>query len=252
MFIITERLFLRPVWQEDAADIHLLINDWDIASKLARVPWPYALSDAQDFTVYAERAADAGREISLAICLRPSNQIIGLIGCQKHQTGEWELGYWLGKSFWGHGFAAEAAQAVVAGMFESRREPVLVSGYHLDNTASGRVLAKLGFTPIYVEDAYCRAQNRDVPVQRVKLTRLHWLDHSPISPIKLNHLSDQSDRERMVYNKKIDPSYLDTAPQNCADLIEEGSRSAPTNLRAGCMICTYRCTGVDHDRSQHC
>jgi RimJ/RimL family protein N-acetyltransferase len=175
MFIITERLFLRPVWKEDAADIHLLINDWDIVSKLARVPWPYTVADAQDFTNYAEKAADQGDEIALAICLRPSNQIIGLIGCKKHDTGAWELGYWLGKPFWSHGFATEAVQAVVAGMFESRREPVLVSAYHLDNPASGKVLAKLGFAPCYVEDEYCRAQDCYVPVQRLKLSRADWL-----------------------------------------------------------------------------
>jgi RimJ/RimL family protein N-acetyltransferase len=184
MFIITERLFLRPVWKEDAADIHPLINEWDVASKLARVPWPYGLADAREFTDYAEQAADNGREIVLAICLRPANRIIGLIGCQKHDTGAWELGYWLGKPFWGHGFATEAAQAVVAGMFESRREPVLVSGYHLNNPASGRVLAKLGFTPIYVEEAYCRAQGRNVPVQRLKLLRADWrLSHWPASSL---------------------------------------------------------------------
>jgi hypothetical protein len=35
------------------------------------------------------------------------------------------------------------------------------------------------------------------------------LDHSPI---RLNHLSDQSDRERMVYNKKIDPDLVPKYP----------------------------------------
>ncbi len=179
MFIITERLFLRPLWQEDADAIHSVINDWDIVSKLSRVPWPYTMSDAQGFARYAETAADNGSDLVLAVCLRPSLQIIGTIGCAKRDTGDWELGYWLGKSFWGHGFVTEAAQALVAGMFESCRVPVLMSGHHLDNPASARVLAKLGFTPLYVEDEPCRARLQDVPVQRLKLTRAEWLAHQP-------------------------------------------------------------------------
>jgi phosphatidylglycerophosphate synthase len=44
-------------------------------------------------------------------------------------------------------------------------------------------------------------------------------------PDQIESLCDQSDRERMVCTFKIDPSSLDTAPQNGADLIEEGSNS---------------------------
>ncbi len=175
MFIITERLFLRPVWTEDTADIHPLINDWDIVSRLARVPWPYTLADAATFTAYAENAADADTEISLAICLRPTLQIIGLAGCVRQATGAWELGYWLGKAYWGHGFVTEASNAVIAGMFDSRRVPLLVSGHHLDNPASGSVLAKLGFKPDGVTQELCRARNQDVAVQRLKLARADWL-----------------------------------------------------------------------------
>lgn len=175
MFIITQRLFLRPIWQEDAETIHLAINDWDIVSKLARVPWPYTMADAEAFTRYAEQAADADTEVALAVCLRPSLQFIGTIGCARRDTGAWELGYWLAKTWWGHGFVSEAGEALVAGMFESRRVPVLVSGHHLDNPASARVLAKLGFAPQSVENELCRAQSKNVPVQRLRLTRTDWL-----------------------------------------------------------------------------
>jgi RimJ/RimL family protein N-acetyltransferase len=179
MFIITQRLFLRPVWQDDAKQIHGLINDWDIVSKLARAPWPYQVQDAEAFAAYAEAAADADTEMTLAICLRPSNQLVGLVGCQKHDSSTWELGYWLGKSWWGHGFATEAARALLAGMFDSRRVPLLTSGYHLDNPASGKVLAKLGFTPGPEVRQLCRAQQREVPVQRLTLTRKAWQARLP-------------------------------------------------------------------------
>ncbi len=174
MFIQTERLFLRPLWREDATQIHPLVNDWDVVSKLARAPWPYTLSDAQAFTDYAETAADTGKELVLAICLRPSLQIIGCIGALRHRDGARELGYWLGQPYWRHGFASEAAEALVVGLFESLRVGQLISGYHLDNPASARVLAKLGFTPTHTAVEPCRAQGKDIAVQRMALARTTW------------------------------------------------------------------------------
>jgi RimJ/RimL family protein N-acetyltransferase len=174
MFIQTERLFLRPLWREDADQIYPLINEWDVVSKLARAPWPYTLSDAHVFTDYAEAAAESGNELVLAICLRPSLQIIGCIGALRHRDGAREIGYWLGKSYWGHGFASEAAAALVSGLFESLRVGQLISGFHLDNPASARVLAKLGFQATHAAVEPCRAQSKDVPVQRMALTRSAW------------------------------------------------------------------------------
>jgi RimJ/RimL family protein N-acetyltransferase len=174
MFIITERLFLRPLWREDAAALYPLINEWDVVSKLARAPWPYALHDAEIFTKYAEKASDAGTEMVLAICLRPSLRIIGCIGALRHTDGSREIGYWLGKSYWGHGFTSEAAQALVAGLFESCRVAELISGHHLDNPASARILAKLGFRPSHIASEPCRAQGTEVAVQRLTLSRRAW------------------------------------------------------------------------------
>jgi RimJ/RimL family protein N-acetyltransferase len=181
MFIVTERLFLRPVWQEDGEAIQLLLNDWDVASRLARVPWPYTRADADDFTRYAERADENGTERVLAISLRPAARLIGLIGCHHLESGEDEIGYWLGKSYWGHGFASEASKAFINGLFQSLRMTVITAGYHVGNQQSAKVLAKQGFTPTHVEQQHCRAQNADVPVQKVRLLRDAWLCSEPIA-----------------------------------------------------------------------
>lgn len=181
MFIVTERLFLRPLWPEDAEAIQPLLNNWDVASRLARVPWPYTRADADDFTRYAEHADEAGTERVLAISLRPSAQLIGLIGCHHLDSGEDEIGYWLGKPFWGHGFASEATRAFIDGLFHSLRLTVLSAGYHVGNQRSARLLTKHGFTPTNVEEQHCRAQNADVPIQKVRLSRDAWLSSVPIA-----------------------------------------------------------------------
>jgi RimJ/RimL family protein N-acetyltransferase len=77
-----------------------------------------------------------------AIVLRPSC-FIGV--CGLHPRGEWEFGYWLGKPYWGKGYATEAAGRVVTFAFEELIAQKLKAGWYYDNPKSGRVLEKLGF-----------------------------------------------------------------------------------------------------------
>ena len=49
MFARTKRLTLRPGWPEDAALLSEAIAHEAVATRLARVPWPYTLDDAAAF-----------------------------------------------------------------------------------------------------------------------------------------------------------------------------------------------------------
>ena len=71
---------------------------------------------------------------------------MGCIGIDATDTGETELGYWIGRRHWGQGYATEAGRAVIdiARMLGHER---LVASHFVDNPASGRVLRKLGFAP---------------------------------------------------------------------------------------------------------
>jgi RimJ/RimL family protein N-acetyltransferase len=57
-----------------------------------------------------------------------------------------EIGWRLRREFWGHGYATEGARAVLRWAFQDRNLDRLISIRHVDNIASGRVMAKLGFT----------------------------------------------------------------------------------------------------------
>jgi len=61
---------------------------------------------------------------------------------RKHSNGE--LGYWIGKPFWGKGYCTEAARALIVVCFETL-ELNRVHAHHVDgNPASGRVMEKAG------------------------------------------------------------------------------------------------------------
>ena len=58
--LVTERLSLRPLQADDAAALHRLVNDWEVAKTLARVPFPYPRELAMDMSMRcAERAVVA-------------------------------------------------------------------------------------------------------------------------------------------------------------------------------------------------
>ena len=143
MFARTERLLLRPGWSEDAPALFQAICDPRIVGNLALAPWPYSLADAETFLARERGPADA----TCLIFLRTSGapRLVGGIGIAGVGSDEHELGYWIARAFWGRGFATEAGMAAIANARESLRLKRLSAGHFLDNPASGRVLAKLGF-----------------------------------------------------------------------------------------------------------
>ena len=59
---------------------------------------------------------------------------------------ECELGYWIGKPYWGHGYVPEAAQVLICHGFEKLSMSVIWCGYYDGNNQSKRVQEKCGFT----------------------------------------------------------------------------------------------------------
>ena len=144
MFARTERLLLRPGWREDAAPLAALLADGTIARNVTDMPHPYGEADALDFLGLLQEPLLP----RLLVFTRTGGapRLIG--GCDLHRgaDGAVELGYWIGRPYWGLGFATEAARAVL-GMGRACGHTAIRAGHFVDNPASGRVLRKLGFRP---------------------------------------------------------------------------------------------------------
>lgn len=65
-----------------------------------------------------------------------------------------EIGYWIGKPYWGQGLSTEAARAIIKEARETLGVEALLAGAFADNPASLRVLQKLGFKPTGIEEMY--------------------------------------------------------------------------------------------------
>lgn len=145
MFALTERLLLRPAWEEDADPIFRAIADEGIVRNLASAPWPYLPCHADTFVAIPR---PAHRPVSL-IFLRTGGapELAGCIGIDSMPGGEVEMGYWIARKHWGSGIATEAGAAMLRFARDTLRLPRVIAGHFLDNPASGRVLRKLGFQP---------------------------------------------------------------------------------------------------------
>ena len=169
MFARTERLLLRPGWSEDAPALYEAIRDERIVRNLATAPWPYRLADAHAFLAREPKdPLDARCVIALRTDGAP--RLIGTIGFGRTEEGDPEFGYWIARRWWGQGFATEAGRAVVAIARDSLRLKKLAAGHFLDNPASGRVLAKLGFRPTgVVANRYSAGRGGEAPCRLFEL-----------------------------------------------------------------------------------
>lgn len=163
--IRTERLCLRPVATRDLPEIARLIGDFDVAKMLSVVPHPYAVEDAWTwFRQTAAAAEDGERAFAIEVGGRPA----GVISVGK-PAAQPELGYWLGKPYWGQGVMTEAGRSVLAWLFDTSDTETVVSGALDENAGSLNVLTKLGFGEAHPYVIPVRSRGKDVAATRVRL-----------------------------------------------------------------------------------
>ena len=132
-------------WKDgDRARFVALADDRDIWLNLRdRFPHPYTRADAEEWL-----SLQQGREPidNFAIC--DTAGPIGGIGLTKREGDmrhSAELGYWLGKPFWGRGIATAAAREVTAYGFRELGLLRIDALVLTENMASIRVLEKVGY-----------------------------------------------------------------------------------------------------------
>ncbi|HEY2179396.1 MAG TPA: GNAT family N-acetyltransferase [Caulobacteraceae bacterium] len=138
-----DRLVLRPLRAADAAPITPLAGDPGVSRMTTSIPHPFGREMAEGFIA---RMAEADPTCEQALAIeRRDGAFMGVIGFHPNSAGAIELGYWLGRPFWGEGYMTEAAATALAWAREGWGKRYLASGHFADNAASGRVLAKSDF-----------------------------------------------------------------------------------------------------------
>jgi len=146
MFIVIEtpRLILRRFTIDDAALIQQLNSDPEVLKYLHEPPLE-TIEQAEHIlntVILPQYENNLGR---WAIHTKDNNEFIGWCGLKhRPELDEIDLGYRLKKSAWGKGFAKEAAQHTLEHGLKKLQLPIITGRAHIENTASLKILEKIG------------------------------------------------------------------------------------------------------------
>ena len=141
--IRTERLLIKTPEIDDKFELTQLINDKDVIKWLSEIPFPYTLSHAEEFI---ERSRERVlKQESYNFMIFQDKKMIGGIGLSEFNNKSCQVGYWLGKQYWGNGFATEALKSILDFGFDQLNLEKIYAAYKIGNEGSIRVLAKCGF-----------------------------------------------------------------------------------------------------------
>lgn len=168
--LTTPRLVLRALAPADAPVLHRLVNDWEVAKNLSRVPFPYPRELADEWIASTQAQIAAGTAWHLAI--EAAGALIGCIGLTLDRDGRAaELGYWIGRPHWGQGYAPEAAARLLAWALGA----LSIDGAHasvlVEHARSQAVLRRLGFREVGVGTSAYVSRGKAMPVRRFAATR---------------------------------------------------------------------------------
>ena len=172
--LATERLTLRPFRPDDAAELHRLLNDWEVCRSLAAVPYPYSRALADEWVASAARTLASGDAYHLVITGREGDRemVVGGVGLRVDRAARTgRLGYWVGRRFWGHGVATEAAGRLARWALANLDLDTLDASVATDNPGSIAVLRRIGFTHAGGGTEHFLARGAEQPILRFAATR---------------------------------------------------------------------------------
>lgn len=174
--LATARLVLRELRPSDAAAVAAGAGDRRVAAFLIQVPSPYPISLARRWVAHRIEWWDQGRGVTLAVTLRDAPDVLlGTVSLRRYvRDRRAELGYWLAQPAWGHGFATEAAGAMVDFGFSGLGLARVYAQVLADNRASLRVLDKLGMVHEGVKRQHIHKGRRLHDVMLYGLLRDEW------------------------------------------------------------------------------
>lgn len=131
---------------DDKAALAVNLNNPKVQNNLRDgLPYPYTEQDAQQF-IQAMLSSDKNDTFAFAITL--DEKVIGSIGVFRQDnihSRTAEMGYYIGESYWGNGYATSAIRQVCQYVFEHSDIIRIFAEPFSHNTASCRALEKAGF-----------------------------------------------------------------------------------------------------------
>lgn len=159
--IETDRLILRPLRRSDVGLLDIYAADERVARMTRSIPHPLppgasealiqrSRADERDEDVWVMDGSPTGRA-----------ELMGLVGLERMDRNQSEIGYWVAPAFWNTGLASEAVAALVEDNPQGNQ--TMFASVFQDNPASARVLTNTGFQYLGDAEAFSVARGATVP-----------------------------------------------------------------------------------------
>ena len=145
--IASPRLMIRLVTAADLPGLFVVNGDAAVTQHLPYATWQ-TLADGEAWLVRMHTLGEAGSTLQFVVCDSASGQVLGSCLLFRFDEGSAraELGYVLGRAHWGHGLMFEALGALLGHAFSAMGLRRIEAEVNPANTASVRLLERLGFT----------------------------------------------------------------------------------------------------------
>jgi len=167
--ISTSKIALRPFASTDVQRVAELANDEEVSRNLRNFEYPYGTEDAANWISELPCEWEHGKSVVFSVSLPGSEsrpeELVGAVGIVlDQQSNRGELGYWIGRKYWGQGIATEACFSILDFAFGQLLLNKVAAECLVRNPASARVLEKVGMVQEgylknhfrkYATDPYC-------------------------------------------------------------------------------------------------
>ena len=137
----SQRFQIKPLRLGDEAALKAITDDPVVIGAISFLKNPFTLAHAEGLI----RSNDESSHVFLGVRRIDNEALVGVIGVHPRGDTSLEIGYWIATMCHRNGYATEAVGAVLQALRAAAPERQIFAECAVENAASLRVLAKLGF-----------------------------------------------------------------------------------------------------------
>lgn len=235
--IETERLILRPWAPEDAEALYKYASDPEIGIAAGWEP-----HKSVDDSLGIIRTVFAAPE-TYAMALKSTGEPVGSIGIMfttgLHSAGmekdEAEIGYWIGRPYWGQGLTPEAVRRLLKRCFLELRLNAVWCGHYEGNDKSRRVMEKCGFT--FHHSERCKVSPLgDVRTEHfTRISRDKWYRQNGMASFRTMNPADSHLLRELFHDTVLTVNAADYTQEETQDWASCGDREGHWERLTGTM-----------------